>query len=346
MIVIDGSRGEGGGQVLRTALTLSLVTGEPFRLESIRAGRRKPGLMRQHLACVRAAAAICDGEAHGAEIGSQHLTFTPGRLRSGDHHFAIGSAGSTLLLLQTIALPLALAGGASTLVLEGGTHNPAAPPFEFVARAWLPLVRRIGFVIEADCVRPGFYPAGGGRVDVAIAPAAEEPVPLRIEVSEGSATGRGEVLICDLALHIAERERQTLARALGWDESAIDIRRIAHPPGPGNVVLATIDHGDVAEVISGHGERGRSAEAVAEGVAEEVAAHLAHGAPVGLHLADQLLLPMVLGAGGSFVTAAPSAHLRTNLEVVAAFLGPNLCRAVAEDGGRFRVTVERGAIER
>jgi len=346
MIVIDGSRGEGGGQVLRTALTLSLVTGRPFRLEAIRAGRSKPGLMRQHLACVRAAAAICDGEVRGAEIGSRNLTFTPGRLRSGDHHFAIGSAGSTLLLLQTIALPLALAGGASTLVLEGRTHNPAAPPFEFVARAWLPLVRRIGFVIEADCVRPGFHPAGGGRVDVAIASTADEPVPLRIEAGEGAAVGRGEVLICDLAPHIAERERQTLARALGWDESAIEIRRIAHPLGPGNVVLATIDHGDVAEVISGHGERGRSAEAVAEGVAEDVTAHLAHGLPVGRHLADQLLLPMALGAGGSFVTASLSAHLRTNLEVVAAFLGQNRCRAVTEGGGRVRVTVERGAIER
>lgn len=345
MIIIDGSRGEGGGQVLRTALTLSLVTGEPFRIEAIRAGRRKPGLMRQHLACVRAAAAICGGEARGAEIGSGCLTFTPGRVRPGDHHFAIGSAGSTLLLLQTIALPLALAGDASTLVLEGGTHNPAAPPFEFIERAWLPLVRRIGFAIDAVCIRPGFYPAGGGRVEVTIASPAEDLVPLRIEASEGPAIARGEVLICDLAPSIAERERQALARALGWDPSTIEIRRIGQPLGPANVVLATIDHGDVTEVISGHGERGRAAEAVAEGVADEVAAHLARGVPVGLHLADQLVLPMVLGAGGSFVTAAPGAHLGTNLDVVAAFYGPNRCRAVAEGGGRVRVSVERGMAE-
>lgn len=345
MIIIDGSRGEGGGQVLRTALTLSLATGEPFRIEAIRAGRRKPGLMRQHLACVKAATAICDGEVRGAEIGSQRLTFTPGRVRPGDHHFAIGSAGSTLLLLQTIALPLASAGGTSTLVLEGGTHNPAAPPFEFIARAWLPLVRRIGFAIDAVCIRPGFYPAGGGRVEVTIAPAAAEPVPLHLEAGDGVAVGRGEVLICDLAPNIAERERRTLAQALGWDEAAIEIRRIAHPRGPGNLVLATIDHGDVTEVISGHGERGRSAEAVAEGVADEVAAHLSRGVAVGLHLADQLLLPMALGAGGSFVTGAVSPHLRTNLDVVAAFLGPDLCRLAGEEGGRVRVIVAPGAIE-
>ena len=163
-MTVDGSKGEGGGQVLRTALALSLVSGQPFRIDRIRAGRAKPGLMRQHLTAVRAAAAIGQARVSGDHIGSTELAFTPSRVAGGDYTFAVGSAGSATLVLQTVLLPLLLARESSRLTLEGGTHNPWAPPFDFLTRAFLPLVNRMGGRARASLIRPGFYPAGGGRL--------------------------------------------------------------------------------------------------------------------------------------------------------------------------------------
>jgi len=170
VIVIDGAQGEGGGQVLRTALALSLRTGQPFRIENIRAKRAKPGLLRQHLTSVQAACAISGADAEGAALGSMALTFTPGRVRGGDYAFSIGTAGSTTLVLQTVLLPLLLCGEASTVTIEGGTHNPAAPPFEFLKLAFLPLLRRMGGHVELELLRPGFFPRGGGCIRATIEP--------------------------------------------------------------------------------------------------------------------------------------------------------------------------------
>src|SRR6185369_9596371 len=171
LVAINGAEGEGGGQVLRTALALSLITGTPFRIDNIRAKRKSPGLLRQHLTAVNAAAEVGGASVDGASLGSASLTFVPRAIRAGEYSFAIGTAGSTMLVLQTILLPLALADGNSTIELEGGTHNPAAPPFDFVQQAFLPLLRRMGAEVEIELVRPGFYPAGGGRIIVKIAPA-------------------------------------------------------------------------------------------------------------------------------------------------------------------------------
>src|SRR6185369_8719633 len=171
MIIIDGSLGEGGGQVLRTSLALSLLTGSPFRIENIRAKRKSPGLLRQHLTAVNAATQVGDASVEGASLGSTSLTFIPHGMRAGAYAFAIGTAGSTMLVLQTILLPLALAGEESTIELEGGTHNPAAPPFDFMQNAFLPLLHRMGAEVGIELVRPGFYPAGGGKIVVRIAPA-------------------------------------------------------------------------------------------------------------------------------------------------------------------------------
>src|SRR5437867_958993 len=164
MLLIDGSQGEGGGQILRTALGLSLVTGTPIRIEKIRAGRAKPGLLRQHLTAVNAATAIGAVDVEGATLGSQELTFRPGTVKPGEYRFAVGTAGSTGLVLQTVLPPLLTAPGPSTLTLEGGTHNPTAPPFDFLARAFLPLISRMGPSATARLERPGFYPAGGGQM--------------------------------------------------------------------------------------------------------------------------------------------------------------------------------------
>ena len=178
MIEIDGSEGEGGGQVLRTALALSCTSGMPFRIMKIRAKRKKPGLMRQHLTAVLAAAQISAAKLSGAEVGSLSLEFVPGPVRAGEYRFAVGTAGSTMLVLQTVLSPLLKASTPSRLILEGGTHNPFAPPFDFVQRALLPLVQRMGPVITATLHRYGFYPAGGGEVEVEIHPCAN-PTPQR-----------------------------------------------------------------------------------------------------------------------------------------------------------------------
>src|SRR5262245_8429391 len=170
MVTIDGSIGEGGGQILRTALSLSLVTGKPFRIEKIRAGREKPGLLRQHLTAVNAALQIGQAKADGIIVGATELTFIPGKIVAGAYRFAIGTAGSTTLVLQTVLPALLTADGPSRLTLEGGTHNPFAPPFEFLQRTFLPVLNRMGPQVTVSLERPGFYPAGGGRFNVAIQP--------------------------------------------------------------------------------------------------------------------------------------------------------------------------------
>ena len=185
MLTIDGSLGEGGGQILRSSLALSLVTGKPFVIENIRANRKKPGLMRQHLSAVRAAAEVSQARVEGAELGSTRLTFCPGTVRAGDYAFDVGSAGSATLVLQTVLPALLLAEGESNLTLRGGTHNPMAPPFDFLAKSYLPLVNRLGPTVEARLVRPGFYPVGRGEFSVRIQPARQLG---RLEL-----TDRGEI---------------------------------------------------------------------------------------------------------------------------------------------------------
>ena len=218
-ILIDGSTGEGGGQILRTSLALSAVTRQPIRIEKIRAGRQKPGLLRQHLTAVNAVAEITGARVEGAEIGSTELTFKPGAIVAGEYHFAVGTAGSATLVFQTVLPPLLLAGGESRLVLEGGTHNPHAPPFDFLERCFLPLLRRMGAQVEATLVRPGFYPAGGGRFEAVITPMAKlQP----FELLERGTAGvrRAKVLLANLPSSIAEREMALLRTRLSWAEDA------------------------------------------------------------------------------------------------------------------------------
>jgi RNA 3'-terminal phosphate cyclase (ATP) len=317
MLIIDGSRGEGGGQVLRTALSLSLCTGQPFRIEKIRAGRPKPGLLRQHLTAVEAAAAVGGAEISGHHFGSRELTFIPGPVRAGSYHFAIGTAGSCTLVLQTLLPPLLTSNGLSELVLEGGTHNTTAPPFEFLARAFLPLLRRMGPKVVATLEQPGFYPAGGGKIRVQI-----EPVPhlSRLDLPERGAlrSRRATALLAHLPRHIGERELRVVEAELGWSD-CLQIEEIASSPGPGNVLVIEVGSEHVTEVFTGFGERGVPAEQVAMQAVREVREYLGAGVPVGRHLADQLLLPLAL-AGGAFRTLAPSLHAITNIEAIQRFL--------------------------
>lgn len=339
MITIDGARGEGGGQVLRTALSLSLATGQPFCIENVRAGREKPGLLRQHLTAVRAAVAIGHARAEGDELGSRALTFAPGAVAAGDYTFSVGSAGSATLVLQTVLPPLLLAQGRSTLTLEGGTHNPLAPPFDFLQRVFLPVVNRLGPRVEASLIRPGFYPAGGGRFVVTIDPVCRLA---RLDlVTRGDIRARRvRATIANLPRHIAEREVATALRLLNWSEECgqIDVERNA--PGPGNAVMIEIESTHVTEICTGFGEIGKPAEAVADRPAKEARRYLAVGAPVGCHLADQLLPVLALGDGGSFTTLPLSRHATTNAEVIREFVA---CRieVTRETGDVTRVDVAR-----
>ena len=338
MLTIDGSQGEGGGQILRTALALSLVSGTPFTIEKIRGGREKPGLLRQHLTAVNAAVAVGEAEAEGATLGSQTLVFRPRAVKPGDYRFAIGTAGSTGLVIQTVLPALLIASGPSTLTLEGGTHNPAAPPFDFLERAFLPLVASMGPRVSAVLNCPGFYPAGGGRCTVSILPAARlEPLTL---LERGAIKRRqARALVARLPRQIADRELAVVRTRLGWSEDELEtviVDGSAH--GPGNVLLLEIESEHLTEIFCGFGEVGTRAESVAEHAAKEARRYLAAGVPVGVHLADQLLVPLALAGGGSFRTIGLSSHSRTNLDVIRLFLPTR----ITAKGDRDDVLVEAG----
>ncbi len=319
MIVIDGSLGEGGGQILRTSLALSLVTGQPFRMEKIRAGRKKPGLMRQHLTAVNAAASISGASVEGASIGSQNLHFVPGKVTGGRYHFAIGTAGSCTLVLQTVLPALLTTESTSELLLEGGTHNPYAPPFDFLEQAFLPLVNRMGPKVSATLLRPGFYPAGGGAFTISIEPVSQL---VRLDLPDrGPILNRtARAMVARLPKQIAERELKVVQERLGWDEDSLIIEEAASSPGPGNALTVQIESEFITEVFTGFGEMGVSAEKVARETIKEVEEYLAANVPVGSYLADQLLLPMALAKGGSFRTLAPTRHMTTNVEILRKFL--------------------------
>ncbi len=323
MITIDGSFGEGGGQILRTSLALSLVTGKPFCIENIRAKRDKPGLLRQHLTAVNAAIEVSQARVDGNALGSQRLTFTPGAVKAGSYRWAIGTAGSATLVLQTVLPCLLTAATATELVLEGGTHNPYAPPFDFLTGAFLPIVNRMGPKVTARLERPGFYPAGGGRFTVSIEPAQKLA---RVDLME-----RGDILrhegvgvVSQLPRRIAEAELAVLQARLSWGAECFRVEEVARPRGPGNILICTVESQHITEVFTGFGERSVPSERVALATLEEVREYLSAGVPVGRHLADQLLVPMALAGGGQFRTLPPTRHTLTNIEVLKKFLDVEL----------------------
>lgn len=320
MLEIDGSEGEGGGQILRSSLALSVVTQQPFRISNIRAHRDPPGLKRQHLTAVKAAAEICDAEMIGAEQRSRELVFRPGKLRAGQYAFAIGTAGSSTLVLQTVLPALLTANAPSTVRVSGGTHNRGSPPFDFLARAFMPLLARMGAPVHIELTRHGFYPRGGGEIRVTIEPAARWS---KLELYErGVRTNAyAEAYVAAIPPHVGERELETIGKLLDWPIEQLHLRALSNDVGPGNAVTITVEHEHVTEVFTGFGERGVRAEDVARGAAEEARAYLAHGAPVGEHLADQLLLPMALAGSGSFTCTQATQHLRSNALVIERFTG-------------------------
>jgi RNA 3'-terminal phosphate cyclase (ATP) len=337
LIQIDGQNG--GGQMLRTALSLAMITGQPFRMTHIRGLRKKPGLMRQHLTCVKAACEISDGSTDGAEIGSTELVFRAGQVRGGSYQFAIGTAGSTSLLFQTLLPALIQADGPSTLRLEGGTHNPMAPPFEFLDSVFLPALRKMGIAAEISLIETGFAPAGGGIIESTIQPCEDfSPINLHDRGELQSLSIR--VPIRHLHESIAQRVLDSALKALPCEDAAIETRE----PGPGRGVACLIAarFGNAGELASGLGEFGVSSEAVGHRAAKSMKHFLDAGIPVGRHLADQLLLPMALAGSGSFTTIAPDPHVAANIAVIEKFL-PVKFKIDPTERGRWVITVEKSA---
>jgi RNA 3'-terminal phosphate cyclase (ATP) len=341
MIELDGSLGEGGGQILRTALALSLITGKAFRIDNIRAKRPKPGLMRQHLACVQAAVAVgggaddtqaVSGSGQAVAVGETSLTFTPGKICAGEYEFAIGSAGSCMLVLQTVLWPLVMADRASALTLRGGTHNPMAPSLSFL-QLLTPYLSGLGPDLMAmELRRHGFYPAGGGEVRVAVRPpavsGAQGLAPVHIMQRGALVEAYAECLHGGIPKGAAERELEVLKTGLGWKADQMRNRALRSNEGPGNALLVVLKYEHITEVFAAYGERGVSAEHVADKLLHEVRDYLMHSAPVGPHLADQLMIPMALAAvrsgkgqgGGQYWATELTEHTRTNAQVIEKFL--------------------------
>lgn len=313
---LDGAIG--GGQVLRSALSLSMLSGRPFHIHNIRAKRSRPGLLRQHMTAVQAAAQACSAEVQGAELGSQRLSFSPGAIRGGDYEFAIGSAGSCTLVLQTLLPALLRADVPSTLHISGGTHNPLAPPTDFLQHAWLPLLRRMGAKVEMQLLRHGFAPAGGGAVLVKIGPSSLHP----LHLAEPGAVQRRQAraLLAGIPGHVGERELARVARRLKWPPTDLQFVWLDQDEGPGNALLLEIACEQVTEVFSAFGQSGIRAERVADSAIDQMRKWLQSGAAVAEHLADQLLLPMAMAGGGSFTTPCMTEHLASNIQVLRQFL--------------------------
>ena len=333
MLSIDGRHGEGGGQILRTSLALSVVTGTPFTIHHIRGGRRTPGLLRQHLTCVRAAQAVGDARVEGASLGSSRLVFHPTGLRAGVHHFAVGSAGSTALVLQSILPALLCADGEATVVVEGGTHAMSAPPYPFLAESFLPVLQHMGLQLGSALLRPGFFPAGGGAVRLAVSGGRGAPIEL---LDRGPITDFELVAqVAGLPRRVGREEVDRIGAQLNLPPGVGRVEAVRDSRGPGNVVwlVARTSSGGRphAAVFVGVGRKGRPAQVVADEVVEAFTTWRKAGAPVCTHLADQLLLPMALAGGGAFRTGPLSLHTRTNLDTLRRFL-PELPVSVTDEG--------------
>ena len=319
MIKIDGSYGEGGGQIVRSSLSLSLLTGKPFEINNIRAGRKKPGLMRQHLTAVNAAAEVGCGRVTGNSIGSCKITFEPQAVNAGKYHFSIGSAGSTTLVLQTVLPPLLLADKNTEITLEGGTHNPYAPPFDYLEKVFVPVINKMGPSIKLNLKRPGFYPAGGGRFTVEVKPV--------VQLNEIELVDRGEIYgrrarayIANLPGQIAERELKVIKKKLNWDQSWLEVVEVSDSIGPGNMVSAEVESENITEMFTGFGMRSVPADKVSVPLVKEARQYLAAGVPVGRHLADQLMIPFAMAGGGRFRTLPLTKHSITNIETIKKFM--------------------------
>lgn len=324
MIEIDGSHGEGGGQILRTALSLSCLSGKPFRMVNIRKGRKKPGLAPQHLVSVRAAKEIVGADVSGDRQGSSELVFSPGKVKPGDVSLDVGTAGSTLLVLQSVVLPLLFARGKSTVVVRGGTHVPGSPSFHYASSVLLPTLGRLGAELSLSIESYGFYPRGGGEIRAEIFP-TDGIRPLRLTERGRILAVRGWSAAGNLPSSIAHRQRDAALEAIRARfrdaEFPVDIGILsAQTPGQGTFLFLLVETEGAVAGFSSLGERGKRAEAVGEEAAVALSAYCETGAALGPHLPDQLLPYLALCKDGSvFTTSRVTEHLLTNLWTIGRF---------------------------
>jgi RNA 3'-terminal phosphate cyclase (ATP) len=362
-IVLDGSVGEGGGQILRTALSLAAITGRPFSIRRIRANRIKPGLRPQHRAATLAAAQLCRADVEGAEVGSDKVTFHPGAAAEpGEHTFDIGTAGSGPLLLQTICWPLALQSAPSHLTIKGGTHLAYSPTFHYLAMIWAPAVARLGFRVEPTLTEAGFYPQGGGEFSVRVYPA--HPMP-PLDLRNRGTLHETEVvsMVGGLGFEVADRQAQRAIQRLKEGGVSAQAESVPVPArasrGSHVLVVGTFERTrSGCGAIGATGEKGVSPERVADEAAQAFRAYLSSGAAVDLHLGDQLLLPAALCAAGvlpappgvvpatRYTVSAVTKHLTTNAEVIRRFLDVDVA-VIGREGeeGEVRVTPPGASVE-
>ncbi len=322
-IEIDGSYGEGGGQILRTSLALSAILRKPFSIHHIRSKRKNPGLQAQHLEGVEALSRITEAETEGVKFGSQKITFLPKKILPRDYQFEVRTAGSVTLLLQSIFLPLCLAQGNSSLSLLGGTHVPWSPPFHYLSEVLLPTLKRMGVSVEASIEKWGFYPRGGGRVQLKINPVDDlKPISL---IDRGSLKKiRGLSVVSNLPKHIAERQKGQALKRIQRDlkiDAEINILYDAPSNGPGSFLFLIAEYEKVLGGFSSLGTRGKPAEKVADEAVDSLIDYIESDGSIDPYLADQLVPFMALAErNSSFTTTRITEHLLTNLWVIQHFL--------------------------
>lgn len=325
--------------MLRTALSLSMITGQAFRMTGMRGKRSRPGLLRQHLTAVRAAAEICGARTLGAELNSTAIEFHPGAVKAGQYSFAIGTAGSTLLVLQTLLPALLQADGPSTVRITGGTHNPAAPPFDFVEQAWLPLLRRMGAQVELALLDYGFVPRGGGLIEATIRPSTLKPLELDGGLEPVTIVSAG-ALVSGIPVSIGNRELDRLSASLKIERRDLSVTNLGDQAGPGNVVSITATKAGVTQLFANIGQERVRAEHVADVAVDEFTAWAQSNAAVGNRLADQLMLPMAIAGAGKLTTERLSNHIWTNAAVIQQFIAVDVRLTQVCDHGGVGVEVQ------
>ncbi len=330
-VFIDGSAGEGGGQILRTSLSLACITGKNLHIENIRAARCNPGLAKQHLSCVQAACQICGGKCRGAAQGAKVLDFQPGAVRGGDFSFDIGSAGSATLVGQTVLPALFLADGPSKVTITGGTHNPQAPPFDFICETFLPAVADAGFLCSCRMIKHGFFPAGGGKITFDIQPRQKQSLqPINLCESSRQFEINARIYTAKLPGHIVQRQEKLLLQS-GLDIKNIEQVEVTDSDGPGNCVMIRLCGSGRTTVFTAFGMRGKSSEKVISEVVNLAEGFLGSGAAIDCFLADQLLVYMAIVKAGCYTTGELSMHFLTNMEVIKKFLPVNFLMDKAKD---------------
>jgi RNA 3'-terminal phosphate cyclase (ATP) len=313
-----------------------MVTGKAVKISNIRSGRAKSGLMRQHLTAIQAASEICGAKVEGAVALSKEIVFQPGVVKSGEYSFAIGTAGSTSLVLQTVLFPLLATNQLSQMRLEGGTHNSASPSFDFLQRSFAPILKNMGMNLDLKIEKHGFFPAGGGRISAEFVPTTTKR-PLSLTERGPVESIVGTAIFSNLPVSIPKRELEVVQQQLGLTDDKLKLLQVPSN-GPGNVLTIEVRSREITEIFTVFGEKRVLAEDLALELCREVKEYIASDTPVGSHLADQLLLAMVCGEGGEFLTSKPSLHTMTNMEVIHRFVDNKVeLERISEKKWRFYV---------